>query len=701
MDGNLGMGLAFSLDDQFSSGAAAIQSSFDRLRAGANTLASGIDNSMSRIYKGFGQMTAGVGLLMPLRSILKDFIEYDSLERGMTAVIGSVKSARDEIGRLKEVAKLPGLGMQEAISLSTQLQAAKVSSDLARNSLLAFGNSLAMVGKGRNELLGTVEALRKIATNGVNGMYINQISKRVPQFVGILKDVFGTAIPKEIAKMGLSGTQFIEKVVKKLNTLKRVDGGIGNAVENMNDALWKLNVSMGATFAPAVEYLANSLSDLLGTLEAFAGTKIGASIVRFAALGLAALGSSYFLRGLQNVFGGLGSVISVFSGGLGGLLTKFKAFAFANPVGLVFVAIGVAVIAATKALTAFDDYASGKTKISDGWVQFGGILKGIGEIFDSITNDGWLMSEELYNSLQKIGVLDTVLAIGTWIVRLRAMWLGFSDTISTVFEGIKGAIVDTLGYFGVHLDKLSSNLETWRKVGIVAGAAVVGILAAVVVSLLLTAGSAVIAGISMLWAFAPFIFVGALVVGALYLIYKGLGMIWEGAKWVFNGLVFWAKVAWQELVGIGIKAFMWGSDFVNNLWNGIKSVWTKLTGWLMEKWNAITGMFSSAFNIDLNGNANTNLTETGAQPLQPHQNQTYTEGGSWLDNMATQRAKSNAAPFVMAYNSQPVGANTVTNTKSEVLKNISLNLNLDGRAIHSSVNDISDMDDARSGYGGF
>ena len=58
MDGNLGMGLAFSLDDQFSSGAAAIQSSFDRLRAGANTLASGIDNSMSRIYKGFGQMTA-------------------------------------------------------------------------------------------------------------------------------------------------------------------------------------------------------------------------------------------------------------------------------------------------------------------------------------------------------------------------------------------------------------------------------------------------------------------------------------------------------------------------------------------------------------------------------------------------------------------------------------------------------------------
>ena len=205
----------------------------------------------------------------------------------------------------------------------------------------------------------------------------------------------------------------------------------------------------------------------------------------------------------------------------------------------------------------------------------------------------------------------------------------------------------------------------------------------------------------MLWAFAPFIFVGALVVGALYLIYKGLGMIWEGAKWVFNGLVFWAKVAWQELVGIGIKAFMWGSDFVNNLWNGIKSVWTKLTGWLMEKWNAITGMFSSAFNIDLNGNANTNLTETGAQPLQPHQNQTYTEGGSWLDNMATQRAKSNAAPFVMAYNSQPVGANTVTNTKSEVLKNISLNLNLDGRAIHSSVNDISDMDDARSGYGGF
>src|SRR5215213_7248360 len=126
-----------------------------------------------------------IGVTAPLAALgvasVRSATQMDSLKRGLTAVAGSSAEAERQLVRLDEIAKLPGLGRVEAIQASIQLQAAGLSAKMAEKSLLAFGNALATVGKGKAELDGVTLALTQITAKGkVTAEEINQIAERVP-----------------------------------------------------------------------------------------------------------------------------------------------------------------------------------------------------------------------------------------------------------------------------------------------------------------------------------------------------------------------------------------------------------------------------------------------------------------------------------------------------------------------------------------
>jgi hypothetical protein len=128
--GGLGFGLAFQLQDQFSQPAQNIQNSFSNLANMSDRLSSRISNSLNDIYSGMAQVGAGVAMMLPIQNVMQAYIEFDSLQRGMFAVMNNnIQSANNEIGRLIEVAKLPGLGFQEALQGSINVQAAGLSAD--------------------------------------------------------------------------------------------------------------------------------------------------------------------------------------------------------------------------------------------------------------------------------------------------------------------------------------------------------------------------------------------------------------------------------------------------------------------------------------------------------------------------------------------------------------------------------------------
>ena len=232
-------------------------------------------SSMGSSLSGVSAMLGGAFSVGALTSFAQSAVQaraqMDSLERGLTAVMGSGQRATVELEKLKEVAKLPGLGFQEAVRGSINLQAAGFNADTARRALQGFGNALATVGKGKAELDGVITALTQIAAKGkVSAEEINQLAERVPQIREIMRGAFGTANTEALQKMGISAQQFIQKVIGELEKLPKVTGGLQNDLENFSDQWTELMSRMGKIVQPAVSFTLEWLSKLSkGITDAF------------------------------------------------------------------------------------------------------------------------------------------------------------------------------------------------------------------------------------------------------------------------------------------------------------------------------------------------------------------------------------------------------------------------------------------------
>lgn len=198
-----------------------------------------------------------IGITLPAiaagTALVKTVADMEALRMGLTAVAGSSAETEKQLVRLKEVAKLPGLGFAEAIQGSVRLQSAGFSAQLAERSLKAFGNALATVGKGKAELDGVTLALSQIASKGkISAEEINQLAERVPQIRVAMKEAFGTADTEVLQKAGIKAEEFVTRVVAQLEKLKPVTGGTKNSFENLADAFQAAGDRIGQKLLPAV-----------------------------------------------------------------------------------------------------------------------------------------------------------------------------------------------------------------------------------------------------------------------------------------------------------------------------------------------------------------------------------------------------------------------------------------------------------------
>lgn len=177
---------------------------------------------------------------------VKTAIDYDSQVRGLAGYAKNADELRAQLARLKEIAKLPGLGMSEARQGVLNMEASGFSAQQAERSLMAFGNALALVGRGKGDLDGVVRALGQIASKGtLSAEEVNQIAERVPQIRKALKGAFGTANTEEIQKMGLSGKQAVMAIVEQMEKLPKMTGGALNSWENLTDGLQNALLPLG------------------------------------------------------------------------------------------------------------------------------------------------------------------------------------------------------------------------------------------------------------------------------------------------------------------------------------------------------------------------------------------------------------------------------------------------------------------------
>ena len=206
-----------------------------------------IRSSIERIGN-LGQQLAGLGatmtasLTVPIVGIatasIKAYGDIQALQKGLEAVAGSTSLASKQFNELKEVAKLPGLGLQEAVKGSINLQAIGLTADKSKEILLQFGNAIASVGKGRVEFDRAIYGITQLAnTEFPLGEDLNIVADALPQVRTLLKDTFGKTRSDDLAKMGVTSKMVLDTILKGLTDLPRVNGGIKNAFENLGDSV--------------------------------------------------------------------------------------------------------------------------------------------------------------------------------------------------------------------------------------------------------------------------------------------------------------------------------------------------------------------------------------------------------------------------------------------------------------------------------
>ena len=259
--------------------------------------------SLSSTVEAFGGATSAVGLmtaaiggisvakLLELGKVAIDTrADMEALEKGLAAVTKDTGSLTDQMARLKNVAKLPGLGFEEAVKGSVRLQAAGFSAQEAERYLKSFGNAIASVGGGKAELDGVTLALAQMAAKAnVSAEEINQLAERLPQIREAMKEAFGTADTELMQKAGLAPKAAIDALSKVLEKAKEVDGGLKNAKENISDAFKAMFNEIGRSGQPVVEGVLNPLADWLERatkgVKAVNDIRDSATVVRNAALG--------------------------------------------------------------------------------------------------------------------------------------------------------------------------------------------------------------------------------------------------------------------------------------------------------------------------------------------------------------------------------------------------------------------------------
>lgn len=209
-----------------------------------------------------------VGLTVPLSalgvSVGKAAADMDSLRRGLTSIAGSSKAASEQLTRLEDIARLPGLGFKEAIQGSIRLQAVGLSVGVAERSLRAFGNAVALTGGGKAELDRITVQLGQLSAKGkVLGQDLRPIIEAAPAVGRALREAFGTVDASDIEDLGLTTEQFLNRLLTSLEKLPRVTGGVKNSFENLTDSLFRAKVAIGEQLVPVIVPLVDGLTRTL------------------------------------------------------------------------------------------------------------------------------------------------------------------------------------------------------------------------------------------------------------------------------------------------------------------------------------------------------------------------------------------------------------------------------------------------------
>lgn len=189
---------------------------------------------------------------------LKAAADMETLSKGLSTTMRSAEAAGKEMAALKELAKLPGLGLEEAVKGSIRLQTLGNSANESRRIMGELGNALAVVGGGREDFAEVVRQLTQMQSVGkVTKENLDTITERIPQISRIMIETWGPESVGDPAKFferaGISSKEFIDIIVGKLAKGERAGNTFTNSFQNLKDAATQTAAEFGKSLLPIAQ----------------------------------------------------------------------------------------------------------------------------------------------------------------------------------------------------------------------------------------------------------------------------------------------------------------------------------------------------------------------------------------------------------------------------------------------------------------
>jgi tape measure domain-containing protein len=270
--GAAGRKAANDLAAGFSSANGQLKASFDAL-----------DAQQKKLEEGYGRLgnaikSAGAGLTtyvtLPLlaggAAAVKTYADFEKLQlglqtlskqdlalQGITGLEAAAKSAelaKTRFAELTEVAKAPGIGLEQAVKGDIRLRSVGISADLAKRSLVEFANAVAKSGGDAVQLDGLTVQLGQLGASAkLTAADLKPILNAAPSVAVQLQKLYGTVsaseIQKQLAAQGQSTKDFIGTLVTELAKSERATGGLGNSFDNLGNSIQGSLATIGASIA--------------------------------------------------------------------------------------------------------------------------------------------------------------------------------------------------------------------------------------------------------------------------------------------------------------------------------------------------------------------------------------------------------------------------------------------------------------------
>lgn len=237
----------------------------------AQSVISGMGGNLSKLGTvatavGATITAVAVGVAAFGKSAFEQYAAFDSLVKALESVEGSAEKAKLAIADLKQIAKAPGIGFEEAVRAYTGLRNARVGGGLAESLIAGIGNANARSG-GSVETFGrAMLAIQQIAMKQyLQGEELLQLMEAGIPVQGLMQDRFGTTDTEQLKKQGVTSAMVLAALSEELAKLPKAAGGAQNTLDNLADSIKFAFINAGSGLASVqgpLDKFAESISTL-------------------------------------------------------------------------------------------------------------------------------------------------------------------------------------------------------------------------------------------------------------------------------------------------------------------------------------------------------------------------------------------------------------------------------------------------------